>query len=75
MMWFTICGAVALYILGFFLGRKYEKDKILDGVCAVVSEVNKHDMMVDSVTYYYNEEAYDAKIKELKENGKEYYDE
>ena len=74
-MWITICGASLIYILGFLLGKKYEKDKMLDGVFAVLSEVNKNDMMVDSVTYYYSEEAYEAKIKELKEKGEEYYDE
>lgn len=75
MMWFIIIGVGILYTVGFFLGRKYERDKVLDGVYAVLSEVNKYDMMVDSVTYYYSKEAYDEKIKELKEKGEEYYDE
>ena len=75
MIWFTVIGFVVLYIIGFFLGRKYERDKVLDGVYAVLSEVNKYDMMVDSVTYYYSKEAYEEKIKELKEKGEEYCDE
>ena len=62
-----IIGVVVLYIIGFFLGRKYERDAIMDGVYGVLSQINKNDMIVDSVTYYYTKEAYDEEIKRLKE--------
>lgn len=70
----TLIGAIALYVVGFFLGRKYEKDLMLDGVYGVLSQVNKEDLQVDSITYYYTKEAYDEKIKELKELGEDYYE-
>lgn len=73
MMWIIICGIV-LYTIGFLLGRKYEKDSIMDGVYGVLSQINKNDMVVDSVTYYYTKEAYDEEIKRLKELGEEYYE-
>lgn len=73
-MWLTIIGAIILYIIGFLLGRKYEKDAIMDGVYGVLSQINKSDMVVDSVTYYYTKEAYDEEIKRLKELGEEYYE-
>lgn len=73
MMWIIICGIV-LYTIGFLLGRKYEKDAIMDGVYGVLSQINKSNMLVDSVTYYYNKEVYDQKIKELKELGEDYYE-
>lgn len=73
-MWLTIIGAMILYIIGFLLGRKYEKDSIMDGVYGVLSQINKNDMVVDSVTYYYTKEAYDEEIKRLKELGEEYYE-
>lgn len=69
-----IIGVVVLYIIGFFLGRKYERDAIMDGVYGVLSQINKNDMIVDSVTYYYTKEAYDEEIKKLKELGEEYYE-
>lgn len=64
----------AVYLLGFFLGKKHERNKILDGTVGVLAQVNKNDLSVDSVTYYYSEDAYDSKIKELKESGEEYYE-
>ena len=69
----TLIGAIILYIIGFALGRKYEKDKILDGTVGVLAEVDKTSNLIDSVTYYYSKEAYDDKIKQLKENGEDYY--
>ena len=69
-----IIGVVVLYIIGFFLGRKYERDAIMDGVYGVLSQINKDDLQVDSVTYYYTKEAYDEKIKELRESGEDYYE-
>ena len=73
-MWLILAGAILLYIIGFLLGRKYEKDNILDGVYGVLSQVNKNDLQIDSVTYYYTKEAYDEEIKRLKELGEEYYE-
>lgn len=73
-MWWTIIGAIILYFVGFLLGRKYEKDSILEDVYGVLSQINKNDMTVDSVTYYYTKEAYDAEVKRIKELGEEYYE-
>lgn len=73
-MWWTIIGAIILYIVGFMLGRKYEKDAIMDGVYGVLSQINKSDMAVDSVTYYYSKEAYDTEIERIKELGEDYYE-
>jgi hypothetical protein len=70
----TIIGVLVIYGIGFFLGKKYEKDKMLDGVYGVLSTINKTDLVVDSVTYYYNKEAYDKKVAELKECGEDYYE-
>lgn len=67
----TLIGAIALYIIGFLLGRKYEKDTILDGVHGVLSQINKDDLQVDSVTYYYSKEAYDIAVKTIKEFDKD----
>jgi hypothetical protein len=69
-----IIGVVVLYIIGFFLGRKYERNAIMDGVYGVLSQINKDDLQVDSVTYYYTKKAYDEKIKELRESGEDYYE-
>lgn len=74
-MWTNLIVALTLYIIGFLLGRKWEKDKIMDGVYGVVSQVNKNDLMVDSVTYYYNKEAYDKVVEEFKQNGEEFLEE
>lgn len=73
-MWWTIIGAIILYFVGFLLGRKYEKDSILEDVYGVLSQINKNDMTVDSVTYYYTKEAYDTEVKRIKELGEEYYE-
>lgn len=74
-MWTNLIVALTLYIIGFLLGRKWEKDKIMDGVYGVVSQVNKNDLMVDSVTYYYTKEAYDKVVEEFKQNGEEFLEE
>ena len=74
MIYLTLAGAIILYIIGFFLGRKYEKDYIVDGVVGVLAEVNKESDEVESVTYYYSKTRYDAAIAELKENGEDYYE-
>ena len=73
-MYLTLAGAILLYVVGFFLGRKYEKDYIIDGVVGVLAEVNKDSDEVESVTYYYSKARYDAKISELQENGEDYYE-
>jgi hypothetical protein len=65
---------IAVYFVGFLLGKKYEKDKILDGVYGVLSTIDKTDLSVSSVTYYYNKEDYDQKIAELKKDGEDYYE-
>lgn len=70
----TLIIMIVMYIVGFLLGRKYEKDSIMNGVYGVLSQINQSDMVVDSVTYYYTKEAYDEKIKEIKELGEEYYE-
>lgn len=74
MIWLMIIGAIALYIIGFLLGRKYERDSVLDGTVGVLAEFNKYNHQVESVTYYYSLEAYEGKIKQLKEDGEEYYE-
>ena len=74
MIIFTLAGAVLLYIIGFFLGRKYEKDEMMDEVVGVLAEINKTTNQVETVTYYYSEKAYNDKIKYLKEVGEEYYE-
>ena len=74
-MWGTLICMIILYIIGFLLGRKYEKDRILEGVYGVLSQINKTNFEVDSVTYYYSKDAYDAELKKLKELGEEYYEE
>ena len=68
----TLIGALALYIIGFLLGRKYERDAILDGVYGVLSQVDKEDLQVDSVTYYYSKEAYEKEVQRLKDLGEDY---
>jgi hypothetical protein len=56
------------------MGRKYEKDAMVDGVYGVLSQVNKTDLQVDSVTYYYTKEAYDAEVERIKNLGEDYYE-
>ena len=70
-MWITIIGAFLLYIIGFFLGRKYEKDSFLENVYGVMSQINKSSMAIESVTYYYTKEAYQDHMRKLKEIGEE----
>ena len=74
-MWGTVISLLVVYILGFFLGRKFEKDSVVDGVIGVLAEIDKNSQNVESVTYYYSEEAYQNKVKELKETGADYYEE
>ena len=74
MIWLTLAGAVTLYIVGFLLGRKYERDSILDETVGVMAQINKTNDEVESVTYFYSQTAYNTKIQELKDNGEEYYD-
>ena len=74
-MWGTVIAFLVVYIIGFFLGRKYEKDSVVDGVIGVLAEIDKHSQAVESVTYYYSEDAYQNKVKELKETGADYYEE
>lgn len=73
-MWITIIGAILLYVIGFFLGIKYERDSVLDDTVGVLAEINKYNHEVEAVTYYYSEEAYNKKIQQLKEDGEEYYE-
>lgn len=68
----TLIIAIVLYIIGFFLGRKYESDDFMRHVYGVTYEFDKHKGTVDSVTYYYNQQAYDNKVKILKEQGEDY---
>jgi hypothetical protein len=75
MMWIILIVLVGIYLLGFFLGKKCERDAIMDETVGVLAEINKHNNEVETVTYYYSQEAYDAKIKQLKEDGEEYYEE
>ena len=67
----VIIASLILYIVGFLLGRKYEKDAILDGVYGVLSQVNSSNSQVDYVTYYYTKEAYDIAVKAVKELDKD----
>ena len=73
-LWKTLLIAGVMYITGVLIGRRIEKNKILHGVIGVLAEINKSNKDVESVTYYYSEQAYDLKVKELKENGEEYYE-
>lgn len=68
----TLIIAIALYVIGFFLGRKYEKDDFMSYVYGVTYEFDKRRNSIDSITYYYNEQAYNDKIKSLKEQGEDY---
>lgn len=72
-MWLIIVG-ILMYTIGFFLGRKYERDSVLEETVGVLAQINKHTLNVESVTYYYSKEAYDKQLKQLKENGEEYYE-
>jgi hypothetical protein len=63
-----------IYFVGFYLGRKYEQAAILEDTVGVLAEVDKNNLEVTSVTYYYSQELYDAKVKELKDIGEEYYE-
>ena len=68
----TLIIAIVLYIIGFFLGRKYESDDFMRRVYGVTYEFDKYKGTVDSVTYYYSQQAYDNKVKILKEQGEDY---
>ena len=74
MSWFAFMITVAMYFVGFYLGRKYEQAAILEGSVGVMTEVDKSNFEVASVTYFYSQELYDAKLKELKDIGEEYYE-
>lgn len=71
----SLIAYVAGCLIGFFCGKKYEKDSILDGAVGVIADIDKANEDVLAVTYYYSQEAYDHYIKELKENGVDYYEE
>ena len=73
-MWKVLLISIAMYVAGILIGRKLEKDKVINGVVGVLAEINKNNSEIESVTYYYSEQAYDDKVKELKENGEEYYE-
>ena len=67
----TLIIMVVIYIIGFFLGRKYERDVVMDGVYGVLSQVDASNSQVDSITYYYTKASYDAEVKRIKELGEE----
>ena len=66
--------SATLYITGLLIGRKLEKNKICNGLVGYVAEVNESNKQLESVTYYYSEDAYNQKLKELKENGVDYHE-
>ena len=68
----TLIGAIALYIIGFLLGRKCGMDTFTQGVYGVMSKINKFDKHVDSITYYYSKEAYQEELQQIKDLGMEY---
>lgn len=74
MPWYLLAAVIGIYFLGFYLGRKYEQAEITEGVVGVLASINKYNDHVETVTYYYSQAAYDEKIKELKEQGEEYYE-
>ena len=75
MVLFTMCCALLLYGIGFWLGKKYQLDDIMNGVYGVLSQIDQTSLTVDSVTYYYSKEAYDKEVQRLKEEaGEEYYE-
>ena len=67
MIWLVCGGLIAVYFVGFFIGRKYERDTIFDRVEAVLAEIDAENDNVSSVTYYYSKDAYQSKIDELKQ--------
>ena len=71
----TLIVVIVVYGIGFMLGQKYERDSMLEGVYGVLSQVNKSNLMVDSVTYYYTKESYDIAVKEIQELGTEFVEE
>ena len=74
MSWFSFIFIMIMYFLGFYLGRKYEQAAILEGTVGVLAEVDKNTLEVECVTYYYSQELYDTKVKELKDVGEDYYE-
>lgn len=74
MIWILVGVAIGMYILGFFLGRKYERDELYDSSVGVLVKFDKTSDEIDSITFYYSQEVYDDTIKQLKDSGDEYYE-
>ena len=62
------------FVVGFWLGRDYEKNSMLEGVVGVTSHINQYNDAVEIVSYYYSEEAYNEEVRRLKEQGIEVRD-
>ena len=73
-MWTMIFFIAVAYFIGFFLGRKYEKDILIKSAYGILETVSKDSLQIESLTYYYTKEAYNDAIKNLKEMGEDYYE-
>jgi hypothetical protein len=69
-----LIGVFIVYFIGFFIGRKYEKHKTTEGVIGVMAQINENNEKVESVTYFYSEDAYQEQVEELKNKGAKYYE-
>lgn len=71
-LWKVLVIALVMYVVGVIVGRRWEKHHMLSGVVGYILAVDKNSGDLESVTYYFIQEAYDKKLKDSKEHGGEY---
>lgn len=65
----TLIIAIAVYFIGFWIGKIYERSQIYQDSIGVMVKTNKETRDIESITFYYTHEAYEDDIARLKEEG------
>lgn len=65
----TLIIAIAVYFIGFWIGKIYERSQIYQDSIGVMVKTNKETRDIESITLYYTHEAYEDDIARLKEEG------
>ena len=70
----TVLVIATVYFIGVWIGKSYERSRIYGGSIGVILRTNKETRNVESITFYYTDEAYEDDVAQLREKGVPFYD-
>ena len=70
----TLIIAIAVYFIGFWIGKVYERSRFYEDSVGMILRTNKETHDIESITYYYTDEAYEDDVAQLREKGVPFHD-